>query len=193
MKYTIFEESQINEASWAGGTTKQLYIYPENADYKAKNFEFRISTATVDLEESDFTVLSGVDRQIMSLDGEITLSHDGNNPTKLMPLEVHYFSGDVSTKSKGKCSDFNLMTTGSVKAEMASWSLSAEISATFIPHSDIQKIFLYAYKGQANIGIGGKTIQLKTGSFLAIDDVKSDEIILCADIETILATVYVHA
>ncbi len=145
------------------------------------------------MEESDFTILSGVNRQIMSLDGEITLSHNGNVPIKLMPLEVHSFSGDAFTKSKGKCTDFNLMTTGSIKAEMVSWSLSADTSANFIPQADIQKIFLYAFKGHANIGIDGENIKLRTGAFLAIDDVKSDEIKLCADIETIIATVYIYA
>ena len=47
---------------WSGGTTTEIFIWPEDADYAARRFAVRISSATVELEESDFTALPGVTR-----------------------------------------------------------------------------------------------------------------------------------
>lgn len=42
-------------SNWSGGKTTQLFIYPENSEYAKRNFLFRISSATVDCERSEFT------------------------------------------------------------------------------------------------------------------------------------------
>jgi environmental stress-induced protein Ves len=47
--WIISRENQITD-SWSGGTTTQLAIYPENSSYQQRNFLYRISTATVDIE-----------------------------------------------------------------------------------------------------------------------------------------------
>ena len=96
-------------SAWSGGTTTQLAIYPENAVYADRDFLWRVSSATVDLEDSDFTPLPDYDRLIATLEGEIVLTHNGGAPLRLRPLEVHAFSGADATHSVGRCRDFNLM------------------------------------------------------------------------------------
>jgi environmental stress-induced protein Ves len=96
-------------SAWSGGTTTQLAIYPENAVYADRDFLWRVSSALVELEESDFTPLPDYDRLIATLEGEIVLSHNGGAPLRLRPLEVHAFSGADATHSWGRCKDFNLM------------------------------------------------------------------------------------
>ena len=96
-------------AKWSGGTTTQLAIWPENAVYADRDFLWRVSSATVDLEASDFTPLPDYDRLIATLQGEIVLTHNGGEPLRLRPLEVHAFSGADATHSVGRCTDFNLM------------------------------------------------------------------------------------
>ena len=96
-------------SAWSGGTTTQLAIYPENAVYGERDFLWRVSSALVELEESDFTPLPDYDRLIATLEGEIVLSHNGGAPLRLRPLEVHAFSGADATHSWGRCKDFNLM------------------------------------------------------------------------------------
>ncbi len=96
-------------AKWSGGTTTQLAIWPENAVYADRDFLWRVSSATVDLEASDFTPLPDYDRLIATLQGEIVLTHNGGEPLRLRPLEVHAFSGANATHSVGRCTDFNLM------------------------------------------------------------------------------------
>ena len=95
--------------TWSGGTTTQLAIFPGNARYADRDFLWRISSATVDLEVSDFTPLPDYDRHIATLEGEITLTHNGGAPLTLVPGQVHSFSGGDETHCLGRCRDFNLM------------------------------------------------------------------------------------
>ena len=41
--------------AWTGGTTTQLAIWPEEADYASRRFDWRVSSARVEQEKSDFT------------------------------------------------------------------------------------------------------------------------------------------
>lgn len=105
--------ADFRTSTWSGGTTTELYLYPENGSYAARDFLFRISSATVDLEESDFTALPGVERYITPLSGSFTLTHPGASPVELPPLAAPYrFPGDIATHCVGKATDFNLMLKG---------------------------------------------------------------------------------
>ena len=107
MEIIPFEE--LNTAEWSGGTTTQLYIFPKTADYKKMDFDFRISTATIEIEKSTFTKLPGVKRTLMVLDGTLELEHKGQYSTILEAFEKDSFSGDWDTTSGGMAEDFNLM------------------------------------------------------------------------------------
>lgn len=101
--------SDYRISAWSGGTTTQLAIWPEHAVYAHRDFLWRVSSATVELETSDFTHLPDYDRLIATLEGGIVLTHNGGAPITLRPFEVHAFSGADATHSVGRCRDFNLM------------------------------------------------------------------------------------
>jgi len=111
MKYEIkiIKKEQQKTSKWSGGTTTQLAIYPEDADYGKRNFTWRLSTATVEAAESVFTSLPGIDRIIMILKGEIVLEHEGRYKKVLGKFDQDSFSGSWVTKSIGQAVDFNLM------------------------------------------------------------------------------------
>ena len=88
-------------SQWSGGTTTQLAIAPSGAQYGDRTFLWRLSSATVDLEESDFTPLPDYDRLIAPLRGEMTLTHNGGAPITLRPYQVHAFDGGADTHSAG--------------------------------------------------------------------------------------------
>ena len=67
MKITQTKKSEQVSAKWIGGTTTQLAIFPATAEYTKFNFIFRMSTATVEIEESTFTFMPGVTRHLMIL------------------------------------------------------------------------------------------------------------------------------
>ncbi len=111
-------QKDYKTSAWSGGTTTELFIWPQGASYAARQFQFRISSATVDLAESDFTLLPGVERYITPLSGGFTLLHPGKEPVVMGPLSAPYrFSGEETTHCVGKATDFNLMLKG-VPGEM---------------------------------------------------------------------------
>lgn len=121
---------------WRGGKTKEIFIYPENSKYEDRNFLFRISTSTVELSESDFTILPNYTRKIAVIDGEMYLTHDdGTEPCQLVPMEtVHTFDGGANTHCNGKCTDVNLMTAkgkaeGDLRFADANETLKMKLSA----------------------------------------------------------------
>lgn len=94
---------------WSGGCTYELAIGPEGTSYGARDFEWRVSSASVELEESVFTDLPDYERWILTLDGDLELVHDGGAPVRLSPFTPHRFDGASHTRSAGRVRDFNLM------------------------------------------------------------------------------------
>lgn len=122
---------QLVTSTWSGGTTTQLAIFPEHADYSKRDFDWRLSTATVDVDESAFTSLPGVQRFIMSLSGPFTLIHENHHEITLKPFEVDCFKGDWSTTSKGKITDFNLMIQGDYEGHLEAITIPENTVYTF--------------------------------------------------------------
>ena len=119
MRILHLTEKDYKVGQWSGGTTTELFIWPEGADYAKREFSVRVSSARVGLEESDFTPLVGVMRYITPLSGGFTLTHPGITPVVMLPMDVPYrFSGETPTHCVGKATDFNLMLKG-VAGEMA--------------------------------------------------------------------------
>ena len=119
MKILHLTEKDYKVGLWSGGSTTELFIWPEGADYAKREFAFRVSSAWVDLEESDFTPLMGVTRYITPLTGGFTLTHPGCDPVVMGPVDEPYrFSGEIPTHCVGKAADFNLMLKGT-DGEMA--------------------------------------------------------------------------
>ncbi len=94
---------------WSGGTTSQLFIYPSESLFAERNFDFRISTATIDVEESDFTPLTEYNRLLAVLEGDLEIIHQGKYSKKLQKFENDRFHGSWQTNSKGKVRDFNVI------------------------------------------------------------------------------------
>ena len=118
MRILHLTDKDYKTSQWSGGTTTELLIWPEGADYAKREFQVRISSATVELAESDFTPLQGVMRYITPLSGGFTLTHPGCEPVVMGPMDAPYrFSGETTTHCVGVATDFNLMLKG-VEGEM---------------------------------------------------------------------------
>jgi uncharacterized protein len=109
MKIKKLTSKNFSTSNWSGGTTSQLYISPEDSLFADRKFDFRISSAVVELEESDFTPMTGFSRILMVLEGELEIHHEGHYSKVLKPFEIDEFSGDWKTSSKGRVVDFNLI------------------------------------------------------------------------------------
>ncbi|WP_165836047.1 HutD/Ves family protein [Marinifilum breve] len=159
--YRIKKEHHTSK--WAGGETTELYIYPEDTQYKKGDFLFRISSATVEIEESAFTPLPGVDRILMVLDGQMKLEHENHHTKLLADLDSDHFSGEWTTLSKGKCTDFNLMCKSGSKGNVKGFNLIENAEQQIDMDGKINFIFLY----KGSIEINGH--RLSDGDMLIVD------------------------
>jgi environmental stress-induced protein Ves len=115
MAFEIIRKDQQKSSAWSGGTTTQLAIHPPDACYKHRNFLFRLSTATIEKEESEFTTLPGITRHFMILNGRLELQHEGQDSKLLNAFETGTFDGGWKTTGRGLATDFNLMTRGNTE------------------------------------------------------------------------------
>ncbi|MDR3255319.1 MAG: HutD family protein [Synergistaceae bacterium] len=109
LRLEIKKNSDHTACVWSGGRTTELFIYPETAKLEERNFYFRVSTATVEQEESIFSRFPGYVRHITPLAGGMKLIHGGRYAATLRPASVDIFDGSWATRSFGKCTDFNLI------------------------------------------------------------------------------------
>jgi environmental stress-induced protein Ves len=154
----IIKKNQCKTSKWSGGTTTELYIYPNNAMYSERTFKWRLSSARVEDEESMFTSLPGIHRIIMVIEGELRLEHKGHHDATLKAFEQDRFSGDWTTKSFGKVIDFNLMMTK---------GCSGKVDVISINSGEAKDILLYN-----NIGNEEKTFQTTEVFYLVEGEVE---------------------
>ncbi|MBR6472840.1 MAG: HutD family protein [Firmicutes bacterium] len=109
MRHYLLKEKDFNTSRWTGGKTKELAIFPRNSRYLDRDFIWRLSSATVETDESDFSRLPDYDRVLMVMEGSVVLTYDGAKTVRLNELEQDSFDGDWRTKSYGRITDFNLM------------------------------------------------------------------------------------
>lgn len=128
MELSIYKKETNLTSKWSGGTTSQLSIYPESSEYGKRDFIWRISSAVIEAEESDFTKLPDFNRILMVLEGEVILSHEAERVSRLSRYQQDRFDGACNTKSFGKITDFNLMYKKGADATLGVFELRDEIS-----------------------------------------------------------------
>lgn len=162
----IIGEDGFTTTDWSGGKTTQLYIYPEGSNYKERNFQFRISSASVELDKSEFTKLKEINRFITPLDGDLKLTHNGKDFINLKPFQVYKFLGGIDTTSYGKVRDFNLMLRDRAKGKME--SIKVKDKTPIFTGNNVLDIF-YSYSGNFSFEINGKQYDLKPNELLILN------------------------
>jgi environmental stress-induced protein Ves len=99
---------------------------------------WRISSANVESEESEFTSLPGTWRLIMVLEGDMTLGHEHHHSVRLRPFQQDAFAGDWMTRSRGTARDFNIMLSAACTGQMQAVSVQGQ-SGLAIPGETLQK------------------------------------------------------
>jgi uncharacterized protein len=170
MKIQLIPSAAHTTTQWSGGSTTQLFIFPNGSNVSDRNFYFRISTAKVEVSESIFTPFVGFDRTLLILDGSIQISHEGHHEKILKPFDQDFFKGDWNTKSVGIGVDFNVITKPefSNTTEVLKISKGEEVA---IEGSSNWLIF-YLYKGAVEIN---NEFLLQQSDVLVAEDFGSDD------------------
>ena len=176
MSVKIFRKDDQITTKWSGGTTTQLYIYPERASYANRDFIFRISTAKVENPESTFTQLPNITREIMILDGELKIVHEGHHTKIVQKFDTDSFSGNWNTKGFGVVTDFNLMTTGKAKGNLIYRKLNAGDVVTPAFSVNQQYIGYYLLNGEAELEYDDRKTTINKHDFIIISSENLEEL-----------------
>lgn len=131
-----YEECESSLWKNGGGSTKQLFISPKEADLS--NFDFRISIATIS-SDGPFSQFPSIDRQLCILEGAGVklkmMSNDAAEANELIlrPNEPAFcFSGETQIESQlldKQIIDFNVMTKrGKYRAHIERLELNGSFS-----------------------------------------------------------------
>lgn len=168
MRFTHLTSKDYVVSNWSGGKTIQIAIAPEGAVYADRDFLWRVSSATADLDESDYTPLPDYQRWLSVFDRPIRLQHDGGEVITLNPYGIHCFDGGTATRSWGRCVDFNLMLRkGKAKGSLQAVLLSGRQP---LEPQGADTMLLYCTEGSGTVG----EISLKAGEAVLVQDVKED-------------------
>lgn len=178
MKIQVLKNTDFTESNWSGGSTKQLYIFPEDASYADRNFQIRISTAKVEVPESTFTSLPGYSRKLIILEGEITITHQNHHSKELKPFEVDSFLGDWETAAIGTCVDFNVMTNASLESELECLNLSERKSIKITDDSKWEMYCIYPLNGDVEVYASEKSTLVETGNLFVASELMDETLLL---------------
>jgi environmental stress-induced protein Ves len=131
MKISVHKEKDCKVVNWANGTSTELFVFPKDGNFQTHDFIFRISTATVEAEETTFSNFSSLTRILMILEGNINLIHEGRYSKQLAPFEQDTFDGSWPTKSQGKVRDFNVMFKENVAGKVKHFTINEGQSESF--------------------------------------------------------------
>lgn len=161
---TLLKSNDFQVSDWSGGKTKQLYLSPPTGHYSKRDFDYRLSTATVELAESQFSDLSGFHRILMSLDHTLHLHNASRQEeTVLAPFTPYFFEGSDSITSRGTCTDFNLIYSDHYQGQMIAISDGQELS------QDEAIQFIYALSDLMVTGTDLPSLNLETGQLLIVE------------------------
>ena len=161
---TLLRANDFQVSDWSGGKTKQLYLSPPTGHYGKRDFDYRLSTATVELAESQFSDLSGFHRILMSLDHTLHLHNASRQEeTVLAPFTPYFFEGSDSITSRGTCTDFNLIYSDHYQGQMIAVFNEQELSRD----DEIQ--FIYALEDLTVTGTNLPALNLEAEQLLIVE------------------------
>lgn len=116
MQIHFLKRDVLTPAVWQGGKTYEYFIYPISALYSNRNFDFRISSATIEQSPSLFTQFDGYSRYLVMLDNDLKILR--NNETESYAMGENFsFNSNDTIESFSLGNDFNLMIRNGIEVD----------------------------------------------------------------------------
>jgi len=180
--FTVYPLEQCDIAAWSGGKTTTLRLMPQTAGYAARDFVYRISTATVEVPSSVFTSLPDYERVLLLLEGEMQISHTvPHRTTALRPYMPYRFDGAWHTEAKGCVRDFNLMlkkgaAEGTVTPLVLQGASCVELSAAVHARYPLADRVLFLAAGQVTVCVGEEIACCRAGDIVVMENTLWEEV-----------------
>ncbi|MDN3673858.1 HutD family protein [Flavobacterium branchiarum] len=169
MNIRLLSKDDCTASVWSGGLTYEYLIFPKTASYSDRDFIFRISSATIEKEPSEFTRFEGYHRYLAMLDNSLHV--EINNAKKTYAkYEIMEFNSDDDVTSYTKGIDFNWMVSEKVSYHNLKLTNGNQIS-------NAQILILYSLHATV-IQINDKPYHLKPYDLLVIENQEKEDIIL---------------
>jgi len=180
LKITVIKEDTVKTSSWAGGESKQYFIYPPTADYAARNFSFRLSMATSNSEvEAKYSNLENFTRYLVMLEGKTHVFHKDHYDIVMEPYKnIDVFDGGWESSAIGKATDFNLMLARNCSGRMSVVDKSGVITTNdFCENCDKKYNWLAFFCGCGYASfelINDEIFNISKGDLILFEDVSSE-------------------
>lgn len=177
MKISVVKDKDVLTSEWAGGESRQYYIYPPNADYALRNFMFRVSmAASYSDDEAKYSNLENFTRYLIMLEGTAHVFHKDHYDVVMNPYEeIDVFDGGWESYATGKVIDFNLMTSRNCNGSMSVVNESCVIEFESIEGSNQNWLMFFCGEGSASFDLfSGENIQLSKNDLIIFENIESN-------------------
>lgn len=169
MNLHLLSKKDSKASVWSGGLTYEYMIYPETANYVDRDFVFRISSATIEQEPSEFTKFKGYYRYLVMLDNDLHI--EVNKEKKVYKkYEIMEFNSDDEVTSYTKGTDFNLMVSDKISDHKLEITNNSQ-------NCNAQIMILFSLD-KTVIKINDETYDLNSYDVLVIENPKKENIML---------------
>lgn len=169
IKWQVKKKQQQPVFKWQGGSTRQLFVYPEGKTIIEEDCDFEITSSTMDFTHTEYNIFKGCDRLLMIIDGETTLYHDEGKSIKLKKYETYNFSGETKTYSQGTGTDYEIICKKGNKGHIMAYG-ETDISRLKLLEKDAAYDFVHGGFFCQGLGftivIEKEDFELKQGDFL---------------------------
>ena len=102
---------------WTGGQTRSFFIYPPGGEgATAFDYDFEITSSTMEFPDSEYTIYEGYDRILMIIENSVKLVHEDGRTVVLNKYDYDVFSGETATHSYGLATDYEMMVRHGIDA-----------------------------------------------------------------------------
>ncbi|MCO5259235.1 MAG: HutD family protein [Crocinitomicaceae bacterium] len=167
MKISIIKKSTLIPSIWDGGKTYEYCIYPPTSSYNERNFDFRISCATIEKTPSNFTRFEGYQRFLVMLDNDLSIIRNGIEE-KYAKNQLFSFHSNDEIQSFSLGNDFNLMVKEDINA------INFSITTVHQSYGN-QWIVLFSLE-DCEVEINQKIIHLDKNDLIVVNNTNCDSI-----------------
>lgn len=179
MNFKIISKTNLLPSIWDGGKTYEYFISPADSSYTDRDFDFRISSASIEKTPSNFTRFEAYQRYLVMLDSDLKLNRNGEEDNYAQH-EIFEFDSNDEIQSFSIGNDFNLMVRkGNNPFEIKVQIIDAVYRNPWIFLFAIEKTKLKINQQDINLNANDLVI-LENSEVEAISIGSNKEVIFCA-------------
>jgi environmental stress-induced protein Ves len=176
LKISVIKDKDVITSEWAGGESRQYYIYPPGSDYGLRNFMFRVSmAASYSDDKAKYSNLENFTRYLIMLEGTAHVFHKDHYDVVMNPYnEIDVFDGGWESYATGKVIDFNLMTSKNCKGSMSVVNKSCVIEIESGKNINHNWLMFFCGNGSASFDLSsGENINLLKNDLVVFENIES--------------------